>query len=136
MGQATKGRAVDVEWTTLTLDCRDGEELAAFWSRLLGWEVVARDGAGWLQLRGPSGVGLNVQAEVGYEPPVWPEQEERQAKMMHMEVLVEDLEAAVDRVVGLGGAEARHQPPDRDPSGLRVMLDPAGHPFCLFVDGE
>jgi hypothetical protein len=57
MGWATKGRSVDVEWTTLTLDCRDGEELAGFWSRLLGWDVVARDGAGWFQLRGPSGVG-------------------------------------------------------------------------------
>lgn len=127
---------MDVEWTTLTLDCRDGEELAGFWSRLLGWHVVARDGAGWFQLRGPSGVGLNVQAETGYEPPVWPEQDTGQAKMMHMEVLVDDLEAAVDWVVELGGAEARHQPPDRDRRGLRVMLDPAGHPFCLFVDGE
>lgn len=128
---------MDISWTTLTLDCRDGEELAQFWSLLLGWEVVARDGTGWLQLRDPDGgVGLNIQTEVGYQPPVWPEQADRQAKMMHMEVLVDDLEAAVDRVLRLGGAEAHHQPPDRDQRRLRVMRDPAGHPFCLFVTGE
>ena len=56
--------------------------------------------------------------------------------MMHFEVLVDDLEAAVQLVVGSGGTEAAQQPPDRDPTRLRVMLDPAGHPFCLFVDGE
>jgi hypothetical protein len=128
---------VDIEWTTLTLDCGTGEELAEFWSRLLGWEIVARDGAGWLQLRGPvGGVGLNIQADADYERPVWPERAGHQAKMMHMEILVDDLEAAVGRVVDLGGMEAWHQPPDRDPRGLRVMLDPAGHPFCLFVAGE
>lgn len=126
-----------IRWTTLTIDCADAEALGAFYSRLLGWEIVDRDGAGWLQLRDPlGGVGLNVQAEDGYEPPVWPERPGHQAKMMHLEVLVDDVEAAVRLVLASGGAEAPHQPADRDPSRLRVVLDPAGHPFCLFVDGE
>jgi hypothetical protein len=56
--------------------------------------------------------------------------------MMHFELLVDDLEAAVDLVVDAGGTEASPQPLDRDPRRLRVMLDPAGHPFCLFVAGE
>jgi hypothetical protein len=56
--------------------------------------------------------------------------------MMHFEVLVDDLEAAVEQVLRGGGTEAPHQPEDRDPTRIRVMLDPAGHPFCLFVDGE
>lgn len=128
---------MDLTWTTLTLDCEDGEELAEFWSLLLGWEIVARDGHGWLQLRDPSGgVGLSIQAEADYDRPVWPEQSGHQAKMMHMEILVDDLEAAVDRAIALGGVEARHQPPDRDQRRLRVMLDTAGHPFCLFLAGE
>ena len=71
-----------------------------------------------------------------YEPPVWPEQPGHQAKMMHLEVLVKDLEAAVQLVLECGGNEALHQPADRDRTRLRIMLDPAGHPFCLFVDGE
>jgi predicted enzyme related to lactoylglutathione lyase len=126
-----------IRWTTLTVDCSDAEALAAFYSHLLGWQIAARDGAGWVQLRDPDGgIGLNVQAEDAYEPPVWPEQPGRQAKMMHVEILVDDLDAAVQLVLDLGGTEAAHQPLDRDRTRIRIMLDPAGHPFCLFVDGE
>jgi predicted enzyme related to lactoylglutathione lyase len=128
---------VPIRWTTVTIDCSDAETLGVFYSEVLGWEITAQDGAGWLQLRDPEGgVGLNIQAETSYEPPIWPEQPEHQAKMMHFEILVDDLEAAIQRVVDSGGAEAAHQPADRDPTRLRVMLDPAGHPFCLFVHGE
>jgi predicted enzyme related to lactoylglutathione lyase len=124
-------------WTTVTIDCSDAEVLGAFYARLFGWEITARDGAGWLQLSDPAGgVGLNIQAESTYEPPIWPDQTGRQAKMMHFEVLVDDLDGAVELVLDSGGSEAPHQPPDRDPRRLRVMLDPAGHPFCVFVDGE
>lgn len=94
-------------------------------------------GAGWAQPCDPDGgVSLNIQAEESYEPPTWPEQPGRQAKMMHFEALVDDLAAAVRFVLGIGGAEASHQPPDRDRTRIRVMIDPAGHPFCLFVQGE
>jgi predicted enzyme related to lactoylglutathione lyase len=126
-----------LRWTTVTIDCADAEVLGAFYSQVFGWEIADRDGAGWLQLRNPDGgIGLNIQAEDAYEPPVWPEQRGRQAKMMHFEVLVDDLESAVRVALAAGGAEAEHQPPDRDSSRLRIMLDPAGHPFCLFVAGE
>lgn len=50
---------------------------------------------------------------------------------MHFEILVEDLEATVQRVLRLGGAQAPHQPHDRDQARIRVMLDPAGHRFCV-----
>ena len=126
-----------ISWTTLTVDCSDAEALGAFYSQLFGWEVTARDGGDWLQLRNPrGGISLNIQAEDTYEAPVWPEQPGHQAKMMHFEVLVEDLEVAVQLVRELGGNEALVQPADRDRTRLRIMLDPAGHPFCLFVDGE
>ena len=126
-----------MRWVRVTLDCRDADELAAFYGRLFGWEVGARDGHGWVQLAAPDdGVGLNLQADTAYEPPVWPESPGSQAKMMHFEVLVDDLEAAVRQVHEAGGSEAPHQPSDRDPARLRVMLDPAGHPFGLFVAGE
>ena len=121
----------------MTVDCADADSLAAFYADLFGWEITARDGAGWVQVRDPlGGVGLNLQAEADYEAPTWPEQPGRQAKMMHLELLVEDLDAAVEQVLSGGGTEAPHQPSDRDPTRIRVMLDPAGHPFCLFVRGE
>ena len=126
-----------ITWTTVTIDCADADELGRFYSHVLGWPIVARDGVGWLQLRNPDGgIGLNIQADAWYEPPVWPEEPGRPAKMLHLEVLVDDLDAAVRLVENAGGRVADHQPPDRDPAGLRIVLDPAGHPFCLFVDGE
>lgn len=115
--------------------------MAEFYSRLLGWEVAARDtpatregGAGWVALRDPAGgTGLSFQAEEWYQPPVWPEKSGAQTKMLHFDIEVEDLEAAVAYVVAAGGKVAAHQPKDREHDKLRVMLDPAGHPFCLFT---
>ena len=61
-------------WTTLTVDCSDAELLGA----LTGAAPLGghrSDGDGWSQLRNPEGgIGLNIQAEDAYEPPVWPEQ--------------------------------------------------------------
>jgi predicted enzyme related to lactoylglutathione lyase len=109
--------------------------LAQFYSQLLGWKVTARDGAGWIRIDDPAGgVGLNFQAEAWYQPPVWPEQSGTKDKMLHFEIEVDDLDDAIAHVVAAGGRIADHQPEDRAQDQLRVMLDPAGHPFCLFVD--
>jgi hypothetical protein len=56
--------------------------------------------------------------------------------MRHLEVEVDDLEAAVATALAAGGSEAPWQPPDRDQARLRIVFDPAGHPLCLFVHGE
>ena len=75
---------------------------------------------------------LNIQADDSYVPLVWPEEVPAQTKMMHFEVRVQDVQAAVTRATSIGAREAPWQPADRDPARLRVMLDPAGHPFCLW----
>ena len=117
------------------LDCADARELADFYVRLLGWEIRGGDGAGWISIGDPAEtVHLNFQAEEWYQPPVWPEREGAPHKMMHFEILVEDMVAAVAHAVAAGATVASPQPADRDPSQLRVMLDPAGHPFCLCTD--
>lgn len=123
----------------MCIDCLDVEEMAAFYCAILGWEVAHRDtpetaqgGAGWIALRNPDGgVGLSFQAEEWYEPPVWPEEPGALAKMMHFEITVDDVDEAVACVLAAGGKIAPNQPADRDPKELRIMLDPAGHPFCL-----
>jgi catechol 2,3-dioxygenase-like lactoylglutathione lyase family enzyme len=123
-------------WVGVAIDCAAAEPVARFYEQLLGFEVVEL-GPRWAQLRDPAGgVHLNIQGESGYEPPTWPEQPGEQAKMLHLEVEVDDLEAAVSTAIEAGGSEAPWQPPDRDQSRLRIMFDPAGHPLCLFVHGE
>ena len=123
-------------WVGLAIDCGDAPPMARFYEGLLGFEVREL-GPRWAQLFDPAGgVHLNIQAEDWYRPPTWPEEPEALTKMMHFEVQVDDLEAAVARALALGGAEAPWQPPNRDRTRMRIMLDPAGHPLCLFVAGE
>ncbi len=128
---AGDGPAVSLRWNAVCLDCQDARELAEFYSTLLGWEITD-DRGDWIRVANPSGgVELNIQAEDWYEPPTWPERDGTQTKMLHFEIEVEDLEAAVDHAIQAGAQHATHQPEDRDQSELRIMLDPAGHPFCL-----
>lgn len=128
-----------IRWEGVCMDCADADEMAEFYCRLLGWEVAFRDtpttrqgGSGWVSLRNPAGgTGLSFQAEEWYQPPVWPEEPGAQTKMIHFEITVDDLEDAVAQAVAAGARVAPHQPSDRAKDELRVMLDPAGHPFCL-----
>ena len=123
-------------WVGVAIDCQDAIPVARFYERLLGFEVHDL-GPRWAQLFDPAGgVHLNIQGEPKYEPPTWPEQPGEQQKMLHFEVEVADLEAAVATAIDAGGTEAPWQPPDRDPQRIRIMLDPAGHPLCLFLRGE
>ena len=128
-----------LRWGGVCIDCADAEELAQFYGDLLGWDIAARDspddrkgGSGWVALRSPDGgLGLSFQAEEWYQPPVWPEEPDKQTKMLHFEMGADDLQAAIDAVVAAGGRIAPHQPEDRSQDQVVVMLDPAGHPFCL-----
>jgi catechol 2,3-dioxygenase-like lactoylglutathione lyase family enzyme len=124
-------------WVGVSIDCLDAGPVARFYEQLLGFEVRTFSPPGWAQLNDPAGgVHLNVQGEPKYEPPTWPEQPGEQQKMLHFEIEVDDLEAAVATALAAGGTEAPWQPPDRDPSRIRIVLDPAGHPLCLFLRGE
>jgi hypothetical protein len=67
-----------------------------------------------------------------YTPPVWPAAPGDQRTMMHLDIQVADLDAATADAVALGARAAEFQPQDN----VRVLLDPAGHPFCLCRDDE
>ncbi|MBW3669557.1 MAG: VOC family protein [Actinobacteria bacterium] len=114
----------------MCIDCADADEMAAFYGRLFGWELTARE-PGWVLMRDPAGgTGLSFQAEPGYRPPTWPEEADGQDKQMHLDFEVDDLEVAVEHAVAAGARLADHQSDER----VRVLFDPAGHPFCLFLD--
>ena len=50
---------------------------------------------------------------------------------VHLDIAVEDLAAAGEYAIAAGAVLAGYQPQD----DVRVYLDPAGHPFCLFLPG-
>jgi predicted enzyme related to lactoylglutathione lyase len=119
------------------LDAADPVALARFYARLLGWPVEEVEGPrpgyprqdGWARLRAPSGDKMEFQWDGDYRRPVWPSRPGEQQMMMHLDIAVDDLEAAVAWAVSAGAAVAGHQPQ----AEVRVMLDPEGHPFCLFA---
>lgn len=104
---------------------------------MLGWPIVRSEGArpgypaedGWALLRSPDGAQkLEIQWEPSYAPPVWPSVAGEQLMMIHLDFGTDRLEAAVEWAVSCGARLADHQPQ----ADVRVMLDPEGHPFCLF----
>ncbi|MEV6566602.1 VOC family protein [Streptomyces kronopolitis] len=114
---------------TVVLDCPDAHALADFYRRLLGWEVTCSE-PDWVLVRDPEGgTGLSFQSEPGYRPPVWPDEPGEQQKMLHLDIRVDDLYAAEAYAIAAGARRAGSQPQD----DVRVLLDPAGHPLCLFL---
>lgn len=110
------------------LDSPDANALAAFYAQLLGWETV-QDEPGWVRLSPPGGgAGLSFQTEIAYVRPAWPARPGEQQMMAHLDIAVEELDTAASYALALGAVLASHQPQE----DVRVFLDPAGHPFCLF----
>jgi len=83
---------------------------------------------GWAEIRAEYGQCITFQQVEAYTPPRRPGQEMPQ--QMHLDVIVDDLDAAEAAVIDLGATKHEHQPG----TSFRVFLDPAGHPFCLCVD--
>ncbi|SFF80974.1 hypothetical protein SAMN05216251_13018 [Actinacidiphila alni] len=116
-------------FTAVVLDAPDAHELAAFYRRLLGW-TTDQDEADWVKLAPPGGgTALSFQTEPLFTRPVWPSTAEAQQMMLHLDFEVPDLDEAARLAVAHGAVPAEFQPQD----DVRVFLDPAGHPFCLWV---
>jgi catechol 2,3-dioxygenase-like lactoylglutathione lyase family enzyme len=103
--------------------------LARFYSELLGWPIW-KESAENAALDAGQGVAyLANQHNPDYVRPTWPGAADRQQMMLHLDFEVSDLAAATAHAVELGAELAEYQPQDN----VRVMLDPAGHPFCLYT---
>jgi predicted enzyme related to lactoylglutathione lyase len=123
--------SLNIKLYALTLDSKDPEALAKFYGELLGW-MIPYQNEDFVVLAPPDSAQgaypcITFQRNPAYVPPVWPEKPEAQQQMAHLDFAVNDLAAAVQHATRCGAAEAPRQFSD----GWRVMLDPAGHPFCL-----
>jgi hypothetical protein len=119
--QVSEPADASLRFVGVSLDCADVDQLAEFYLRLLGGRVL------WNR---PTSVGVQVpglllvpQHVEGYRPPVWPG-----SSIVHLDLTAGDgLDEPVARAVALGARPADHQPDPR----WTVLLDPAGHPFCI-----
>jgi len=119
------------QWWGVVLDAPDARELAHFYARLLDWQIFNEDENGAAVAPSETaGYNLAIQTEPNYARPVWPTEAGKPQMSMHLDIEVDDLDEAVAYAVSVGAALAPYQPQ----SNVRVMLDPAGHPFCLYLD--
>lgn len=120
-------------WWGVQLDAPDGAGLARFYQRLLGWQIFneSSDGAA-LAPSQDAGYNLAFETEKNYVRPVWPTEEGKPQMSMHLDIQVDDLDEAVAYAVSVGAELASYQPQ----LTVRVLLDPAGHPFCLYLDTD
>lgn len=123
--------ALKIKMYAFTVDCKDPDSLAKFYAALLKWEMMPID-EDWACVYAPGTrqgayPGIMFQRNPEYEPPVWPGEPEAQQQMAHIDFAVNDLEKAVQYAIHCGATAAHEQFSDH----WRVMLDPAGHPFCL-----
>jgi hypothetical protein len=125
MASIVPGMAI-ARFPGIVVDCPDPGVLATFYGEMLDWKIEIS--AGWAEIRAEYGQCICFQQVADYAPPKWPAQEIPQ--QMHLDVIVDDLDAAGAAVLALGATKHEYQPG----TSFRVYLDPAGHPFCLCLD--
>jgi catechol-2,3-dioxygenase len=110
---------------SVVVDCKDPNELAAFYAGLIGGTVEAEDDT-WVVLTDPDGRRLAFQLSPEHEPPQFPDP--RGSQQFHLDVVVDDVEVAERKVLGLGATRVTDAVGENQ---FRVYRDPAGHTFCL-----
>ena len=108
----------------ITFDCADAERLAGFWSSVLDEAVdsgaspdfatiTSRTSASWMFVKVPEPKSVKNR--------------------VHVDLATEDLDAELERVVGLGATRVA----DYDESGTRwtTLSDPEGNEFDLVKTG-
>ncbi|MCM0641027.1 VOC family protein [Cellulomonas wangsupingiae] len=139
-GEHVSSGAPRLRATSITIGTPRPHEAAQFYARLLGGRITALDEAApdephgimWAMVKplpGEAGMTINLEHEREWSPPVWPARPGEQRSTQHLDIQVDDLPAAVAWALECGAREASPQPQD----DVRVMLDPDGHPFCLFL---
>jgi predicted enzyme related to lactoylglutathione lyase len=111
----------------IVFDAADLDAESSFWAGVLGGKVVAEDD--WHSVVDADGQWrIGVQLAPEHQPPDWPDGTPQQ---IHLDLHVEDLEAAHGEVVSLGATLLQPAADLGADEGFQVYADPAGHPFCL-----
>ena len=84
----------------LILDCPDPRALAEFYARLLDQPITYDSDDFVVVAANDRTSGLGFQRATGHRPPTWPDPEVPQ--QMHLDVMVEDPEAAGTHVLSSG----------------------------------
>jgi len=117
----------------IVLDCDDADKLAYFYKKLLNWdkEIQTYQREKWAIVKSnqKNDTPLVFQEIENYQRPVWPEVKDKQQQMLHIDFYVTEMEyeGALNHALDCGAVYAEIQ----YTTMWKVMLDPAGHPFCI-----
>lgn len=110
------------KWASVVVNTTDVDRLVAFWTKVLGVDVLMRPVPEfvWLEPQQPGGIKLAFQEVC--EPT-------EGRRRLHLDFGVPNLEEATTQIIELGGAHAE----DHAWEGFnwRVMTDPDGNEFCI-----
>ncbi|HMR49194.1 MAG TPA: VOC family protein [Arachnia sp.] len=124
MSESTASQASEVTVGMVTIDCPDAAVLGAFYRELLGYETLYEaDGYAMIGRAGCTPLGFG--SDPTFQAPAWPDSGHKQ---FHLDLAAVNPAAAEARALELGATR-----PTEQPGGDRwtVLLDPAGHPFCI-----
>ena len=120
-------KPLKIKSLAFTLDCDNSHKLADFYAALLNWKKGFNDD-GWAWVTPPEKYPYILFQQIdNYIPPVWPEKPEAQQQMAHLDFAVNDIDKAIQHAIYCGAKIA----PEQFSENWKVMIDPAGHPFCL-----
>jgi len=117
-------------WWGTAIEAPDPGALARFYSDLLGWPIGHEEPGTAIVAAPDAPMYLVFQQATDYRPPVWPPVDGQQRTMMHFDFPGRRPRRGGRRRGRAGATVAQTQPQ----SHVRVLLDPAGHPFCLCRD--
>lgn len=116
------------ELAGVTLDCERPQDLAEFYQRMCGGEILySSDRVVYLAV---AGFGMAFQQDPTYRAPSWPEPHIPQ--QAHIDFRTTELDRSEAAALAAGARSSPHQP---NPDVWRVLFDPAGHPFCFSTYG-
>jgi catechol 2,3-dioxygenase-like lactoylglutathione lyase family enzyme len=107
--------------SAIVIDCAAPDRLVTFYQKVLGGQVSGDQDFSSLDT---GQVSLSFQRVENHQPPAWPDE----GKHAHLDLAVQDLQAAVQELQGLGASKPDHQPGG---DGWVVLRDPEGHLFCI-----
>lgn len=110
----------------VVFDAADIEAESDFWRGVFDGTVDVDDGFRMVYVDGEPRIG--VQLAPDHVPPEWPDGNPQQ---VHLDLWVEDIDAAHEKVMTLGARLLQEAPETDDHDNFQVYADPAGHPFCL-----
>lgn len=105
----------------ITVDCTDPARLAAWWAEAVSGDVVRLPGVDFVMVAREGWPALGFQRVDDPTPG---------KNRVHLDLMTDDLDAEVQRLVGLGAVETGRHSVD---GGFQwvVLADPDGNVFCV-----